>query len=110
MGNLWRIVKDGLKAFVFWFIASVLMIYFWGDIGKMASALLGLVFVIAFCALRAGELLAWFLSLGNRPQQAPPAWKPPAGAPPAAPPVQQQYCPRCGAQWVPGAQRCANCS
>lgn len=108
MGNLWRIIKDGLKAFVFWFVASVLLIYFFGDVGKMFSYLLGGVFILAFCALRAGELLAWFLTLGNRPKQTPPAWKPPASAPPA-PPVQQQYCPKCGAQWVAGAQRCANC-
>ena len=109
MGNLWRIIKDGLKAFVFWFIASVLLIYFFGDIGKMASALLGFVFVTVFCALRAGEILAWFLTLGSRPrQQQPPAWNPPASAPPA-PPTQQQYCPRCGAQWIAGAQRCVNC-
>jgi hypothetical protein len=111
MSNLWRIIKDGLKAFAFWFVASVAMIYFWGDVGKMLSYLLGFVFIIAFCVLRAGEILAWVLSLFRGSPGAPPAWKPPSSTPPTAPPppVGPQYCPKCGAQWVAGAQRCANC-
>jgi hypothetical protein len=106
-GNIQRIIKDGLQAFVFWAIASVLMIYFWGDIGKMLSAILGFIFILSFCVLRFTELVAWAMSLFSRQNQAPPEWKPPVSAPPA--PVQQQYCPKCGAQWVAGAQRCANC-
>jgi len=106
-GNIQRIVKDGLQAFAFWAVASLAMVYFLGDFGKLLSIGLGVIFIVAFCALRAAELLGWLFHLGNRP--APPAWQPPASAPPAAPPVQLEYCPKCGAKWVAGAQQCANC-
>lgn len=32
----------------------------------------------------------------------------PRNTPPAAPPPPA-YCPRCGSDWIPGAQRCSNC-
>jgi hypothetical protein len=110
MGTLWRIVWDGLKAFLFWLVASVLMIYFWGDIGKVLSMILGFIFILSFCVLRITEIAAFAMSLGRRPQQSPPYVPPPHTPPSAPPPPQQpQYCPKCGSAWVPGAQTCANC-
>lgn len=106
MNNLWIVIKDGLKAFLFWLIASFLMIHFWGDVGKMLSYGLGFIFIVAFCALWAAKLLAWFLSLGNRPAQPPAGWSPPA----STPPVQPTYCPKCGAAWVAGAAKCSSCN
>ena len=32
----------------------------------------------------------------------------PPKTPPASPP-QPVFCPRCGSDWAPGAQRCSNC-
>jgi hypothetical protein len=110
MGTLWRIAKDGLKAFVFWFVASVLMIYFWGDIGKVLSYILGFIFILSFCVLRITEIAAFAMSLGRRPQGShyvPPPVSPPSSAPP--PPPEPTYCPKCGSAWVPGARACANC-
>jgi hypothetical protein len=112
MGTLWRIAKDGLKAFLFWLVASVLMIYFWGDFGKVLSYILGFVFILSFCVLRITELAAFAMSLGRRPQQSAPPYVPPPGSPPASappPPPAPDYCPKCGSAWVAGAQRCANC-
>jgi hypothetical protein len=34
--------------------------------------------------------------------------KTPPNSPPAAPPPPA-FCPRCGSDWAPGAQRCSNC-
>lgn len=111
MGTLWRIAKDGLKAFLFWLVASVLMIYFWGDFGKVLSFFLGFIFLISFCVLRITEIAAFFMSLGQRPQRSssntPPPVAPPASAPP--PPMEPTYCPKCGSAWMPGARVCANC-
>jgi hypothetical protein len=110
MGTIRRIVWDGLKAFIFWFVASVLMIYFWGDIGKVLSMILGFIFILSFCVLRITELAAFAMSLGRRPPQQSPPYAPPPHTPPSStPPPQPQYCPKCGSAWVPGAQICANC-
>jgi hypothetical protein len=106
MGTLWRIVWDGLKAFIFWLVASALLIYFLGYPGYMLSILLGLIFLVCFCALRFTEIVAYMLSLGRRPPK-PPPYVPPASPPP--PPQAPTYCPKCGSAWVPGARTCANC-
>ena len=108
MGTLWRIAKDGLKAFLFWFVASVLMIYFWGDFGKVLSFFLGFIVIISFCVLRITEIAAFVMSRGRRPQQGPP-YVPPPVAPPASAPPAPDYCPKCGSAWVTGARACANC-
>jgi hypothetical protein len=110
MGTLGKIVWDGVKAFLFWLVASMLMIYFWGYPGLMLSRLLGLIFVVAFFALRFTEILAFVLSLGRRqrnPSNTPPPVTPPGSAPPL--PAEPTYCPKCGSAWVPGARACANC-
>jgi hypothetical protein len=110
MNTIWAIIKDGARALVVWLIISVLTYVFAGaEIGYSVAVLVGGIFFICFCIVTLGKLFGAFTSLGQRGQ--PPAWKPPASAPPAppTPPIQQQYCPRCGAQWAAGAQRCVNC-
>jgi hypothetical protein len=110
MGTLWKIVWDGVKAFLFWLVASMLMIYFWGYPGLMLSRLLGLILVVAFFALRFTQILAFILGLGQRNRNVsntPPPVKPPGSAPP--PPLEPTYCPKCGSAWVPGARACPNC-
>jgi hypothetical protein len=116
MGTIWRIAKDGLKAFLFWLVASVLMIYFWGDFGKVLSYILGFVFILSFCVLRITEIAAFAMSLGRRPQSSPnvpPPYAAPGSAPQRSsappPPAEPAYCPKCGSAWVPGARACANC-
>lgn len=111
MGTLGKIVWDGVKAFLFWFIASTLMIYFWGYPGLMLSRLLGLIFVVAFFVLRFTEILAFILNLGRRQQRYPPNVPPPVAPPSSAPPppAEPTYCPKCGSTWVPGARTCGNC-
>ncbi len=85
MGTLWRIVWDGLKAFIFWLVAAALLIYFLGYPGYMLSILLGLIFLACFCALRFAEILAFILTLGRRPPK-PPPYVPPS-SPPTPPPA-----------------------
>ena len=111
MGTLGKIVWDGVKAFLFWLVASMLMIYFWGDFGKVLSYILGFVFILSFCVLRITELAAFAMSLGRRPQQSPPYAPPPVSPPHSAPPppMEPTYCPKCGSAWVPGTRACANC-
>jgi hypothetical protein len=110
MGTLWRITKDGLKAFVVWMIIFSGLTFFFGDIGRVLGLLVGLIFVVSFFALRFTEILNFILSRGRGPRQSqsnvPPA-PPRSSAPP--PPVEPTYCPKCGSAWVPGARICANC-
>jgi hypothetical protein len=69
----------------------------------------------AFEAIAGFFLLCWiipklirlFVKAPQRDRGAPP-YAPPANHPPMVPPPPA-FCPRCGDDWVPGAQRCSNC-
>ena len=63
--SLWRIAKDGLKALIFWAVASVVMVYLWGYTGRMLSAGLALILIVSFCATRLTEVVAWLRAPGG---------------------------------------------
>jgi hypothetical protein len=78
MGNLLgAIIKDFLKGFLFWAVASVLLIYFFKYPGMILSGLLGLIFLASFCAMWGSQLLFWLVNLirfgggGGRPDPPP---------------------------------------
>jgi hypothetical protein len=48
VNTLWGIVKDGLGAFLFWIVARVLLVHFWGYPGYPMSQMLGAIFLIIF--------------------------------------------------------------
>jgi hypothetical protein len=48
--TLWSMLKDGLKAFLFWAVASGVLIYLFKYPGLIFSELLGLIFLAAFVA------------------------------------------------------------
>jgi hypothetical protein len=61
MGNLlWAIIKDGLKGFAFWAVASVIMILLWGYTGRMLALGLGLIFIVAFIGGNLKRVLHYF--------------------------------------------------
>lgn len=66
---MWAIAKDGLKALLFWIVASLVMVYFWGDTGRMLSYGLGLILIVSFCITRLTQLVGWlkFRAPGNGP-------------------------------------------
>jgi hypothetical protein len=110
MGTIFVIIKDGIKAFIVWFVLTAIVIVLTGPtIGRALAGLLGTIFLVCFCIVTIGRIFGIFTRIGRG--GAPPKWKPPASSPPLppAPPMQQQYCPKCGAEWITGAQRCASC-
>ena len=60
--TLWSMLKDGLKAFLFWAVSSGILIYFFKYPGLIFSELLGLIFLAAFVATWGAQLLFWLLS------------------------------------------------
>jgi hypothetical protein len=93
-----KMIKDGLRALIFWAIASVLLVLFFGYTGRILSALLGMVFVVAFCMLWARVALE-LLMHRDRGAASPPALPGPSGAPLATtsiPESANKVCPNCG--------------
>ncbi len=59
MGKLlWAIIKDGLKALVFWLVASMAKVFLWGYTERMLSLGLGLIFVLSFMAVNLKRIVA----------------------------------------------------
>ena len=48
MNTFWGIVKDGLGAFLFWVVARVLLVHFWGYTGYLLSQMLGAILLFIF--------------------------------------------------------------
>jgi hypothetical protein len=97
---LQKMIKDGLRALIFWAVASVLLILFFGYTGRILSALLGMVFVVAFCMLWARVVLELLINRNRGSAPAPPPPLPgPSSAPPATTPIAEsanRVCPNCG--------------
>ena len=74
MDKLWSIMKDGLRALVVWAVVSAVLIYFLGYAGLMLSELVGMIFLVAFVALRFTEIAA-FVIYALQKQRPPPAPK-----------------------------------
>jgi hypothetical protein len=55
------IVKDALKAFALWVVASLLLAVFFGQSGVVFSQALGFILVVSFIVLRSAELLRFIL-------------------------------------------------
>lgn len=70
--TLWGILKDALKALLFWILAAIPLVYFFGYPGKMMAGFLGFILVLAFCLLRAAELLKWLLAVTGIDSRRPP--------------------------------------
>jgi hypothetical protein len=102
---LWTIIKDGLQAFAFWLVASLVMIYLWGYAGRMLSLGLGIIFVISFIAVTLKRIVSSLT--GSRVGQG-------AGLPPLPDPKpadagksSSRPCPTCGGS---GRTPCIRCN
>jgi hypothetical protein len=101
MGNmLWAIIKDFLKAFLFWAVASALLIYFFKYPGLILSGLLGLIFIASFVANWGAQLLFWLLHFigfakGRSPPPLVPAVPGQIPNPVSAPNAQGTRCQTC---------------
>ena len=101
MKTIWIIVKDGAIAFGFWLVASVLLIYFLGYPGRMASLFLGLIFIVSFIGVTLKRLVN--LATGSRSGGAPSGVA--IGAPEDAP--GWKTCTSCGGS---GRLTCSSCA
>lgn len=101
---LWAIVKDGLKAFAFWLVASVVMIYLWGYAGRMLSILLGLIFIVSFIGANLKRIVVTLQSSSGRPAGIP---LPIQGQSQAQPGAPNTVCTQCGGT---GRTTCYGCN
>jgi hypothetical protein len=111
-GKLWAIIKDFLKAFLFWAVASAVLIYFFKYPGLILSGLLGLIFLASFVAHWGAELLFWVLRIFGFGRRAGPPSIPPGGPnrnpnPGSAPNAQGRPCQPCGGS---GMLTCSGCN
>jgi hypothetical protein len=111
--TLLAMLKDGLKAFLFWAVASGVLIYFFKYPGLIFSELLGLIFLAAFVATWGAQLLFWLLSLigfarVRRPAALPPVAGGPnqSAGPGSAPNAQGRPCQPCGGSGRIGCSAC----
>ena len=111
MANLlWAVIKDFLKGFLFWAVASVLLIYFFKYPGMILSGLLGLIFLVAFCATWASQLLFWVVNIirGGGGPSLPRARSPNQGPNPGPVPnaAADRPCQTCGGSGQLTCYRC----
>jgi len=90
---LWAIVKDGLKAFAFWLVASVVMIYLWGYTGRMLSMFLGLIFIVSFIGANLKRIVVALQGSSASTGGIPPVPFPVQGQSPGQP---NTVCTQCG--------------
>jgi hypothetical protein len=110
--TLWAMIKDGLKAFLLWVVASALLIYFFKYPGMILSGLLGLILVASFCALWGAQLLFWLLRVtgsvkGGGPPSLPSGGPNQNASPGSAPSAQGRPCLTCGGI---GTLTCNSCN
>jgi hypothetical protein len=100
MNILWRILKELLVTTFFFAIAAFLLIHFLGSPGLVLSVL-GVLLLMCLVTPRfrgiAGLLVRSYQS-----------FKRPSPRATAALP-RPEFCPNCGAVWVPSAKKCAVC-
>lgn len=101
---LWAILKDGLKALAFWIVASLAMVYFWGNAGRMFSMLLGLIFIVSFIGVNLKRIVMALQSSGARRGAPAPTTDPNLGAPPNA---TAKTCLACNGR---GSTSCYGCN
>jgi hypothetical protein len=103
------IVKDALKAFALWAVASVLLAVFFGGNGVVFSQALGFILVVAFIVLRSAELLRFILAktgIGRAGGDAAPSRTAYQSAGSGASGSSQQPCGQCGGS---GRMTCPAC-
>jgi hypothetical protein len=87
VNTLWGIVKDGLGAFLFWIVARVLLVHFWGYTGYLLSQMLGAILLIIFVGRNLARFRMYLQGAYRRRMQldAPPGEWPSGQMPGSAP-------------------------
>jgi len=99
------VAKDAVKAVVFWIVASIALVYFFGYTGRMLSSFLGMILIVCYIGVCLKHLV-WFLQ-GKNVLPGPTGYRPrtPTGTnAPAG--VQEKPCPSCSG----GRITCYSCN
>ncbi len=106
MSTMGKIAKDGFQALLVVLGIGVVLVFFFGYGGFMITALIGMIFLVAFVVKHIAELGAFFIYKAKKEEFAPPPPLPDFSAPQPAVP---KFCPQCGAPWAAGAEACVKC-